>query len=121
MTLLRGRGDGPNKGLKGHKLLVLVPWTPSAEDLDKIRSQFPGLEIVFHELAWAQRTPPSGFPPEEWKDVTILLTGSALPSLDMAPKLQYVQLTSAGANHILKEPLFLETDVAFCTANGVHG
>ncbi|KAF3771303.1 hypothetical protein M406DRAFT_240378, partial [Cryphonectria parasitica EP155] len=60
----------------------------------------------------------------EWKDVTILLTGYSrefLPEKDDVPKLQYVQLSSAGANAIVSDPLYTDTDVAFCTANGVHG
>lgn len=64
---------------------------------------------------------------EEWKDVTILLTFTYLPQPKDAPKLQYVQLISAGANHILDHPLFRDgrgdgkEEVQFCTANGVHG
>ena len=33
----------------------------------------------------------------------------------------FVQLSSAGANFLPKMPLFAETEVPFCTANGVHG
>lgn len=65
---------------------------------------------------------------EEWKDVTILLTFTYLPQPKDAPTLQYVQLISAGANHVLGHPLFRdgrgdgeEEEVVFCTANGVHG
>ncbi|KZL74862.1 d-isomer specific 2-hydroxyacid dehydrogenase [Colletotrichum incanum] len=111
----------PNKTLKGHKLLILSQWVPPQEYLDKLSSEFPDLKVVHHELGWADRKPSDGFNPDEWKDVTILLTGSALPTPDEAPKLHYVQLQSAGANHILKDPLFKDTDVSFCTANGVHG
>ncbi|KAK1981501.1 D-isomer specific 2-hydroxyacid dehydrogenase [Colletotrichum cereale] len=111
----------PNKTLKGHKLLILSQWTPPQGYLDRLRSEYPGLAVVHHELGWADRKPGAGFDPDEWKDVTILLTGSALPAIDEAPKLRYVQLQSAGANHILQNPLFKDTDVSFCTANGVHG
>lgn len=111
----------PNKTLEGHKLLVLSQWTPSDELLERLRSRFPGLKVVHHELGWADKKPKDGFNQDEWKDVTILLTGSALPAPDAAPNLHYVQLQSAGANHILQDPLFKDTDVNFCTANGVHG
>lgn len=122
MTLvIDGPTNGPNRTLKDHKLLILTPWKPSPSDLESLRSRYPGLKIVFHELAWSEKTPRDDFPREEWEDVTILVTGSALPSRRQAPKLQYVQLMSAGANLILKNPLFTDTDVTFCTANGVHG
>lgn len=110
----------PDKSLKGHKLLILSPWKPPAEYVRKLQEEHPGLEVVHYELAWGGKA--SGkVPQEEWKDVTILLTGSSLPSREEAPKLEYVQLMSAGANHILNHPLFLGTEIAFCTANGVHG
>jgi hypothetical protein len=113
--------SSPNKTLKGHKLLLLVPWTPSKDFLDRLQSEHPDLNVVRYELNWAEASPRSDFPPEEWRDVTILLTGTALPAVGVSPKLEYVQLMSAGANHILKNPLFTDTDVTFCTANGVHG
>lgn len=112
-------------GLKGHKLLMLVPppFAPSAEYLAQLKEKYPDLEVFVHSTTWADKTTPT--PSEEsgwrWEDITILVTGSALPDKEKAVKLQYVQLLSAGANHILKNPLFAETDVAFCTANGVHG
>ena len=112
----------PNRSLKGHKLLLLIPEAPPQEYLDRLHTNFPGLEVVYHRLDWRETKTQTLFPEEEWKDITILLaSGNALPTKDLAPKLQYVQLMSAGANHILKNPLFSDTDIAFCTANGVHG
>jgi len=109
----------PDETLKGHKLLLLSPWKPSAEWLDRIRDEYPGLEVSYHTIEFGAKT--VAVPDEEWSRVTILLTGSYLPKKNQVPRLQYVQLISAGANQILKNPLFLETDVTFCTANGVHG
>jgi len=118
MTLLMSE---PNRTLKGHKLLILSPMPASQHLIDQIKALFPDLEIAYHQLAWGVRDTSSVVPSGEWKDVTILLTGSGLPEKEQAPKLQYVQLFSAGANHILDHPLFKETDIVFCTANGVHG
>jgi len=119
MTLIKQ--DEP-RDLHGHKLLILAPWVPSEEFLQELRSKYSGLEIVHRELPRTRRVSEAGIPPEEWKDVTILLAGGfAIPDKDLVPKLKYVQVTSAGANRILSHPLFLETDVTFCTANGVHG
>ncbi|KAK1770037.1 D-isomer specific 2-hydroxyacid dehydrogenase [Phialemonium atrogriseum] len=112
----------PNRSLEGHKLLLLIPEAPPQEYLDRLHTNFPGLEVVYHRLDWRETKTQTLFPEEEWKDITILLaSGNALPTKDLAPKLQYVQLMSAGANHVLKNPLFSDTDIAFCTANGVHG
>ncbi|TDZ38003.1 D-2-hydroxyacid dehydrogenase [Colletotrichum trifolii] len=111
----------PNKTLKGHKLVILSQWVPSSEYIQRLHSEFPDLKVVYHQLGFPEKKPGTGFDPAEWKDATVLLTGSALPDPDEAPKLRYVQLQSAGANHILKDPLFADTDIAFATANGVHG
>ncbi|KAK3318086.1 hypothetical protein B0H66DRAFT_224821 [Apodospora peruviana] len=120
MTLIKS-----NKTLKGHKLLIVTPWGVPPDTLDRLKTEFPDLEVDHYTLTlgWAHKTaatePP--VPVEAWKDVTILLTFNVLPTPDQAPKLEYVQLVSAGANHILKEPIFVDTEVNFCTANGVHG
>lgn len=109
----------PNKTLQGHKLLVLkLPAfsEPTDRDIDELRRAYPGLVVQVARLA--------DLTPADWHDVTVLLTGSSratLPRKEDVPKLEYVQLTSAGANSVVADPLFSETDVAFCTANGVHG
>ena len=115
MTLIQ---INSNKTLKGHKALLLTQ-KPVEEFVQSLQSQFPDLEIVSRQVG-ADRSIAS-IPDELWKDTTILVTGSGLPTREQAPKLQYVQLTSAGADSVVKSPLFKEKDIAFCTANGVHG
>ncbi|PSR83339.1 hypothetical protein BD289DRAFT_501238 [Coniella lustricola] len=108
----------PNKNLKGHKLVSILPsFTPSDEEVAGLKQQYPGLEILIANSR-AEVTK------EDWQDATILATGfnqDGLPHKDDVPNLQYVQLSSAGANLITSDPLYTDTDVAFCTANGVHG
>ncbi|KAM0444384.1 hypothetical protein ACHAO4_010227 [Trichoderma viride] len=121
-----------NKALSGHKLLVLLGVTGPPKTLlgttfqpewiSELKDLFSGLEIVTVKgCIWNTPAFEDKFPQKEWKDVTILVTGSALPAAHIAPKLEYVQIQSAGANHILQNPLFSSTDVALCTASGVHG
>lgn len=106
-----------NKTLKGHKLLILLgDQAPSKDEQEAVKRKYPDLTI--------QAGTKSDLTKEDWKDVTILVTGysrEGLPDKDDVPKLQYVQLSSAGANLIVTDPLYTDTDVAFCTANGVHG
>ncbi|KAI0845103.1 hypothetical protein F5Y00DRAFT_247348 [Daldinia vernicosa] len=110
-----------NRGLAGHKILLIVPWDPPAGYVDGLRKTYPGLK-VFHIRwdTWSRPDLPPNITPEDWKTVTILLIGPRFPTREQAPRLQLVQLQSAGANYILNNPLFTDTDVAFCTANGVH-
>lgn len=117
MVLVRFDKMPPNKTLKGHKLLAALPlWKPSKQDVDAVKAKYPDLEVQVSEVGEVTK--------EQWKDVTVLLTGysrEGLPEKDAVPRLEYVQLSSAGANAVVSDPLFTDTDVAFCTANGVHG
>src|SRR5579884_3710413 len=58
-------------------------------------------------------------PAEVWQSTEILFTFGALPDPNQAPHLRWVQLYSAGANHIFGHPL-AQSDVIFTTASGVH-
>ncbi|KAI0597585.1 hypothetical protein F4775DRAFT_559762 [Biscogniauxia sp. FL1348] len=113
---------GVNRDLTGHKLLMIVPWEPPAGYLDSLHKKFPGLQVQHANWdTWKQTTLPPDVSDEDWKTVTILLTGPRFPTVEAAPRLQLVQLQSAGANYILDNPLFKDTKIPFCTANGVHG
>lgn len=106
-----------NPGLHGHKLVLVRFEAPPVEYIERTKKQYPGLEVVYHELK--DRTD-TYVPDSVWENATILLTFNVFPTPEQAPKLQYVQLSSAGANHVHGTPLYEKADVAFCTANGVH-
>jgi hypothetical protein len=121
-----------NKTLKGHKLAVLLGVTGPPkillgatlleEEITDLKSLFPDLDILTVEgVAPDSESLRQRVPDKEWENVTILVTGSALPEVEQAPKLEYVQLQTAGANHLFGHPLFRDTDTTFCTASGVHG
>lgn len=115
---------GPNKTLRGHKLLIIAPWKEPDGLVAKLTAEFPDLQVVYFAQDWhgaPAGLPVSSLPAETWKDVTVLLTFSTLPKPEEAPRLAYVQLMSAGINHLVETPLYRDTDVEFCTANGVHG
>lgn len=112
-----------NKSLKGHKLLILGPWQvpPPSEQIAHLQILFPELAIAVHKQQWT-----SSFNSEEdqeglWKDVTVLVTQGALPEATQTPHLEYVQLWTAGAEQVLNNPTFHDTNISFCTASGVHG
>ncbi|KAI2638293.1 D-isomer specific 2-hydroxyacid dehydrogenase [Xylaria nigripes] len=112
-----------NPGLTGHKLLILSDQKIPTASLDRLYAKFPGLQIVqckvnpFKDLT----APIPDLLEEDWKTVTVLLTGPRLPTIEQAPKLQLVQLQTAGANYILENPLFKNTNIPFCSANGIAG
>lgn len=101
-------------------LLVLVHFKPSAEYIDKIRLDNPGMGVLAAQTGYNDGKIPTEVSDDIWAKVTVLLTWGSLPSKEQAPNLRYVQLLSAGCNQIFGKPIFEETDVAFCTSNGVH-
>ena len=112
-------GPPPNKDLTGHKLVFLVPFPIPGEWIASAKQRYPGLEIVDRKFnPWERGELPGDV---DWGSVTVLVTGPVLPQPDQAPRLRLVQLMTAGANYALDKPLFKDTDVAFATANGVHG
>lgn len=109
-----------NSSLKGHFLLILSPFITESH-VATIQTTYPSLKIQTHYGDFRHHVPTDVVPAEVWKEVTLLHTGHTLPPKGIVPKLQLVQLQSAGANHVLNTPVFSETNIDFCTANGVHG
>ncbi|PWY89213.1 hypothetical protein BO70DRAFT_285863 [Aspergillus heteromorphus CBS 117.55] len=101
-------------------VLILTPWTPPAEWVSDLIRIIPNVRVVSHEISRTDTELPAEISAEAWKEVTVLFTWRLFPSRELAPNLQYVQLLSAGCNHVIGLPLFEDTDIAFCTANGVH-
>ena len=112
----------PNPTLKGHKALIIVPWPPVPQAIQALKNQFPGLDVTaIRQLDWKDPNPYAHLTKEQWAEFTILLSGTAWPLPEDAPKVVFAQLPSAGANHIMTNPIFKDTDIPFCSATGVHG
>lgn len=114
----------PNKDLSGHTLLFALAWDLPEGYQDSLAERYPGLTV--RHCRWDgwktwQLPPADLFSGDDWKQVTILVPGPVVPTPDLAPNMQLVQLMSAGANLFTDKPLFTDTNVQFCTANGVHG
>lgn len=116
---------GTNKRLDGHQLLVLTDvarfpeFQPDSAWRRRVAEAHPGLKVVVHDQdTWRDHTFPADL---DWANTTLLLSGAVFPAPEVAPKLEYIQLQSAGADPISQTPIFKETDVAVCTMNGVHG
>lgn len=60
---------------------------------------------------------------EIYKDVTILVTLSAIPRHPQtsAPHLELIHFISAGTNHIANTPLYRDTAIPLTTSSGIHG
>ena len=103
------------------RLVLITPRLPESV-VERVRGASPELRI---ERPWASSQPGSGgqrprIPDELWAETEVLYTLGNLPTPEQAPKLRWVQLHSAGANHVMDRPIYLQTDVMFTTASGVH-
>ncbi|KAH8678468.1 D-3-phosphoglycerate dehydrogenase [Xylariales sp. PMI_506] len=113
--------SSPNPELRGETLLIITPWAPTVAFLAKTRQDHPGLAIVHKKLSsWRELDLPSDMSEADWATVTVLLTMEIVPPPHLVPNLKYVQLVTAGCNSVVDKPLFAESNVALCTANGVH-
>ncbi|RDW77295.1 hypothetical protein BP6252_05348 [Coleophoma cylindrospora] len=107
----------PNPTLKGHKLLITNTQAYPTAFVEHLNKKFPDLEVAFQQL---KSLGDSDFDKSIYEGVTALCSSVVFPTRDQAPKLQYIQLSSAGANHLHGNPLYEGTNISFCTANGVH-
>jgi phosphoglycerate dehydrogenase-like enzyme len=61
-------------------------------------------------------------PLELYKRANVLATLSWLPpSAAAAPNLELIQFFSAGTNHVVKHPVYTDSDIPLTTASGIHG
>jgi phosphoglycerate dehydrogenase-like enzyme len=82
--------------------------------LDRLRAVSPRLVVKQHSAPSADEVPP-----ELWDQVEVLYTLFAIPDLDRVPGLRWVQLHSAGVNHLLDTRLW-DSDVTITTSSGIH-
>ncbi|KAF4545974.1 Glyoxylate reductase [Lasiodiplodia theobromae] len=101
-------------------LLILMPFTPDPNWVESLRKTSPGLRVKSYKVDMYANKIPADIPAETWQEVTILFTWKSFPTRELAPNIKYVQLLSAGCNQILDLPLFRDTDISFCTSNGLH-
>jgi phosphoglycerate dehydrogenase-like enzyme len=84
------------------------------ELLERLRSVSPQLAVTQHTAASADAVPAP-----VWGQVEVLYTLSAIPDPSLAPKLRWVQLHSAGTNHLLDSWLW-QSDIPITTTSGIH-
>jgi phosphoglycerate dehydrogenase-like enzyme len=81
--------------------------------LDALRRAAPALDV-----RQITATDADEIPPEVWDEVEILHTGSVLPDPDGTPRLRWVQLDTAGVDHLHDQPIW-RSDVDLTTIGGV--
>lgn len=85
----------------------------SPEWLARLRGAAPTVDVV---QIPAQRV--TDIDASVWAEVEVLHTGSVIPAPSLAPRLRWVQLDTAGVDHLVGNPIW-DTDVAVTTIGGV--
>lgn len=98
-----------------HRVKVLCTLRFTGEQLDKLRTVSPRLVVEQRTCHDAKEVG------EALDEDTEVLSVSRLPDdlLSKAPKLRWVQLHSAGVNHLLAHPI-MKSDVLITTTSGIH-
>jgi len=94
------------------KIVVNELYRLSAEDIAALRASAPGVEVVEQPVS-----DPSQL---DGRGVNVLITEQVPRDLSRWPDLQWVQLASAGSNHLRGHPL-MATAIPVTTASGTHG
>jgi phosphoglycerate dehydrogenase-like enzyme len=84
------------------------------EQLARLRAVSPRLRLVQRTVREADE-----LPLDVWSEVEVLCTFSALPAPGQVPRLRWVQLHSAGADHAIGHPV-LSDEVILTTTSGIH-
>lgn len=112
-------GGGPAK----ETVLCLNPQEEPKAIVSALRKKFPDIDIIYHQVSFTQSLADAHaeVPSHLWKKATVLCTFNSLPEKNEAPHLNWLQLLSAGSNHIQGTPLWEDKDVTITTASGIHG
>lgn len=95
------------------KIHVLSVLKLSDEQLDRLRAVSPTLEVSQITC----KTPEDMLPLLSKPDILYTYHADFRP--EQAPRLKWVQLSSAGADHLLGKPI-MQSDIAITTASGIH-
>lgn len=82
--------------------------------LDAFASVSPRLRV--HQVPSSSS---ADVPSELWRAVQVLHTNNVLPSLEAVPKLAWVQLDTAGVDHVTNHAIWTQTSVPITTIGGV--
>src|SRR5688572_11417694 len=95
----------------GDKIKVTINTNFSDELVDKIRAVSPLLQVTRHY---------PDVPENVFAATEVLFTSRRVPQPEQAPLLRWVQLASAGIEHVLKEKIAKAEDIVLTSASGMH-
>ncbi len=97
--------------MSSDKINVVVAVDYNDNILNNLRQVSPRLQIEKHY---------PNVPKRAWKNAEILCTQSTVPTPEQAPNLKWIQLNSAGMEHVKDQPIITQGGVALTSASGIH-
>ncbi|KAL4894012.1 hypothetical protein BDV59DRAFT_176637 [Aspergillus ambiguus] len=104
-------------------LLVFLPVPEPKEALERIRQEFPTMQLEFFEISPdVSRLTDDIIPSDLLQRATFMTTAFGIvPHPDQTPQLQYLHSFSAGMDHLIEKPIFAKTNIRMSTSSGIHG
>ena len=93
---------------------VLSTSNLTIEQLDRLRAVSPRLQISQYDVRGGDEVPP-----DAWSTVEVIYAYNALPEPGQAPRLRWVQGTTAGVDPVLDNPMFRD-QVMLTNTSGIH-
>jgi phosphoglycerate dehydrogenase-like enzyme len=90
---------------------VIIAYDFADDLIDQFRAVSPRLRIDKHY---------PHVPENAWGDVEVLYAGRELPDPSQSPRLRWIQIHSAGYDHILGAPIIQAEDVEITSTSGIH-
>ncbi|KAI1515688.1 SerA Phosphoglycerate dehydrogenase [Pyrenophora tritici-repentis] len=122
-----GGPELPSRGTPKEKELVLctLPWPEerAARGIKALKEAFDDVEVKYYHSKYSNGNAESLVVPDDvLRRANYMATLFWLPSSPMSiPHTKLIQFYSAGTNHVSNHPIYTDSEIPLCSANGVHG
>jgi len=126
MVAMGGGPELPSRGTSKEKELVLctLPWPEerAARGMKALQEAFGDVDVKYYHSVHSNGKSESLVVPEEiLQRANYMATLFWLPSPKSIPNTKLIQFFSAGTNHVANHPVYTDSEIPLCSANGVHG
>ncbi|KAH8732823.1 hypothetical protein GQ44DRAFT_696492 [Phaeosphaeriaceae sp. PMI808] len=127
MVAMGGGQDIPSRESSGEKELVLctLPWPEdqAKKSIELLKEEFKDIEVrYFYTVFENGKMQSINIPEELTTRASYLATLFWLPVDPKAiPNTKLIQFFSAGTNNFANHPIYTDSKIPLCSANGVHG
>ncbi|CAE7202456.1 hypothetical protein CFE70_008444 [Pyrenophora teres f. teres 0-1] len=127
MVAMGGGPELPSQGTPKEKELVLCtlpgPEEEAAGGIKALKEAFDDVEVKYYQSKHSNgKAEPLVVPDDVLQRANYMATLFWLPSSPKSiPRTKLIQFFSAGTNHVSNHPIYTDSEIPLCSANGVHG